>query len=76
MTEREAQTKQILRYMQDGHRITDAKARAFFGCSRLSARIWDIEHQCGVPVQREFQYKLDSDGKVVKKWKAYWLARQ
>lgn len=73
MTEREAQVRKILRYMQDGHRITDSKARAIFGCSRLSARIWDIEHLIGVPVSRQYQYRLDNDGKVVKKWMQYWI---
>lgn len=73
MTEREAQTKQILRFMEDGHSITDAIARDLFNCSRLGARIWDLKHD-GVPVQDEYEYKLDDNGKVVKKWKKYWIA--
>lgn len=75
MTEREAQTKQILRYMESGRRITDAKARAFFGCSRLAARIADLRG-AGAEIRDEWEYKVDGDGKVVRKWKAYWIARQ
>ena len=54
--------------------ITDAIARDLFECSRLGARIWDLRHD-GVPVQDEFEYKFDNNGKVVKKWKKYWIAR-
>ena len=73
MTATEAQAKQILHYMESGNSITDAIARDLFSCSRLGARIWDLRHN-GVPVQDEFEYKLDDNGKVVKKWKKYWIA--
>ena len=73
MTEREAQKRQILRYMQAGNSITDATARELFNCSRVGARIWDLK-QDGVPVQDCFEYKLDQKGKVLKKWKKYWIA--
>lgn len=73
MTEREAQKRQILRFMQDGNPITDAIARELFNCSRVGARIWDLKHD-GVPVKDCFEYKYDQNGKVVKKWKKYWIA--
>ena len=73
MTTMEAQTKQILRYMEDGNSITDAIARDLFSCSRLSGRIYDLRHD-GVPILDDFEYKLDERGKVVKKWKKYWIA--
>lgn len=75
MTDREAQKRQILRYMLDGNSITDATARELFNCSRVGARIWDLK-QDGVPVQDAFEYRLDHNGKVVKKWKKYWIAAQ
>lgn len=73
---KEAQTRLILRHMEAGNSITDATARELFDCSRVGARIWDIEHQMGIPVSREWEYRLDNNGKVVKKWMRYYLARQ
>lgn len=74
MTEREAQTKQILRYMEAGNAITQRIASREFDCDRLWARIWDLKKD-GVPVQDGWEYKLDKEGKVVKKWKRYWIAK-
>ena len=73
MSERETQNRQILRHMSAGHKVTDATARELFQCSRISARVWDLRH-IGIPVVDGWEYKYDSDGKVVKKWKAYWIA--
>lgn len=75
MTEREAQKRQILRYMEAGNCITDATARELFNCSRVGARIYDLK-QDGVPVRSEFDYSLDRNGKVIKKWKKYWIELQ
>ena len=74
MTEREAQKLKILRFMQDGNKITDATARALFKCARISARIYDLRHD-GVPVLDDWDYELDKNGKVIKKWKKYWIAK-
>lgn len=76
MTEREAQTRKILRHMEAGYSVTDETARDLFKCSRISARIWDIRNLLGIHVQDDWEYKLDERGKVVKKWKKYWIARQ
>lgn len=75
MTEREAQTQKLLRYMEAGNAVTQRIASREFDCDRLGARIWDLKHS-GVPVQSEFEYKLDESGKVIKKWKKYWIAKQ
>lgn len=75
MTEREAQTRQILRFMEAGNIVTQRIASREFDCDRLGARIWDLKH-AGVPVQDDWEYKLDENGKVVKKWKKYWIAAQ
>lgn len=72
MTEQESQRLQIFNYMVAGNTITDAIAREMFGCSRLAARIAEIE-ALGFLVEREWEYKY-KDGKVVKKWKRYWIA--
>lgn len=73
MTAREAQKKQILNWMLSGYVITQMIATERFDCTRLGARIYDLR-QDGVPVQDGWEYKLDKDGKVVKKWKRYWIA--
>ena len=75
MTDRETQTRQILQFMQEGNAITDAVARQRFDCSRLGARIWDLRY-AGVPIGDAWEYRLDKDGKVVKKWKKYFITRQ
>lgn len=74
MTEREAQTRSILRYLEEGNSITDIKARDLFGCCRLGARIYDLRRM-GVPIVDEWEYKRDQSGKVVKKWKRYGIDR-
>ena len=37
-----SQTKQILRYLQEGNTITPIEALNKFKCFRLGARIWDL----------------------------------
>lgn len=74
MTETENQKRRIYDYMLDGNAITQRLASELFDCDRLGARIWDLKHD-GVPVQSEFEYRLDEKGKVVKKWKKYWIPR-
>ena len=75
MTERESQTRQLQQYMETGKPITGLEALTLFGCIRLAARVADLK-QAGVPVMDEWEFKLDQNGKVVKKWKKYWIARQ
>lgn len=69
----EAQKRQIYAFMAEGHAITQRIASRRFNCDRLGARIWELRHEDGVPVQSAFEYKLDENGKVVKKWKKYWI---
>ena len=76
MTEREAQTRKLLRYMMNGGVVTQRTASDLFDCERLGARVWDLRHLHGIPVLDDWDYKYDANGKVVKKWKKYWLARQ
>ena len=75
MTETENQKRRIYDYMLAGNEITQRLAFELFDCDRLGARIWDLKHHDGVPVQSEFVYKLNENGKVVKKWKKYWIPR-
>lgn len=75
MTEREAQTQQILRYLEAGNSITGLEALTLFGCMRLPARIADLK-KAGVPiVDNEWECQTDDNGKIIKRWKRYRLAR-
>lgn len=69
----EAQTRAIQRYMEAGNKITQRIASREFDCDRLGARIWDLRN-AGVPVLDEWEYHRDEKGRVVKKWKKYWIA--
>jgi hypothetical protein len=59
--------------MLSGNKITQVLATDLFKCTRLGARIFDLRHD-GVPVLDDWEYELDENGKVVKKWKKYFLA--
>jgi hypothetical protein len=74
MTATENQKRRIYDFMAAGNEITQRIASEEFDCDRLGARIWELKQE-GVPVQSEFEYKLDENGKVVKKWKKYWIPR-
>lgn len=74
MTERDAQTRQILRFMEEGNAITGRLAFISFGCMRLPARIADLK-AAGIPVIDEWEYEYDERGKVIRKWKKYWIKR-
>lgn len=71
MTEKQAQTRQIYNYMAAGNTITGIEALALFRCMRLPARVADLKEE-GVPVQDGWEYEY-KDGKVVRKWKKYWI---
>jgi len=67
MTDTEAQSKQILRYLRAGHRITPLEALKKFRTLRLGARIYDLR-QDGHKIQRRLVEV--SEGKRVAE---YWL---
>lgn len=72
MTERENQCKQILSFISEGKSITQQVAVKEFGCYRLGARVWDLRN-AGFPIGDEWEYQTDNKGKVLKKWKRYYL---
>ena len=71
MTEK-TQSAAILRMMQDGYVVTAQSAARRFGCMRLAARVYDLRRS-GVPVKSEMVYKRDKAGKVLRKWKRYYI---
>lgn len=70
----DSQNQQILDYMKSGKSITPLEALNKFECFRLASRISDLK-QKGVPILSEMTYKYDDQGKVVKKYKTYWIAK-
>lgn len=75
MNEREAQTRLLLRWMEAGYSITGIQAVSLFRCMRLPARVADLK-RAGVPVQSDWEYEYDQNGKVVRKWKKYFIPKQ
>lgn len=75
MTEREAQTQQILRHLEAGNSITGLEALTLFDCMRLPARIADLK-KAGVPIVDEWECQTDENGKIIKRWKRYRIERE
>lgn len=73
MEDKEIQCIQILNFIKEHGSITDVQAFVELHIRRLSARIWDIRHKMGINVKDSWEYKYDSRGKVVTKWKVYWI---
>lgn len=69
---KEKQTALIIEYIEEHGSITDIQATEL-GIRRLAARIWDIRHLMGIPVKDAWEYKYDDRGKIIKKWKVYWI---
>jgi len=68
----DSQAKRILAYMQAGNRITQLEATEIFGCTRLAARIADIEKRLGRAPQRKMISVKNRYGNSVRVME-YWL---
>lgn len=66
------QEELILVYMKDHGGITSAEAFLHCGCLRLPARVADLKDK-GYDIKDIWCYKTDSNGKIVKKWKKFYL---
>lgn len=66
------QNQAILDYMRDHGAISPHEAFAQLGIMRLAARIHDLR-ESGVAIKDQMVSKTDSAGKVVKRWKEYWV---
>lgn len=62
-----SQTTDILKHLLKGNRLTDLQCRKLFNCTRLAARISDIEKIIGRKPDRKYIYKND------KKFMQYWI---
>ena len=47
----ETQNKQIRQHLEAGFKITSLSALKLFGSLRLSARIHDLRHKQGIPIE-------------------------
>lgn len=48
-----SQTKDILNHLKSGKKITPLEALTRYGCGRLASRIYDIENELGIEVERK-----------------------
>ena len=67
-----SQASRILSYMLEGHSITQLEATEIFGCTRLAARIADIEKHLGRAPQRKMISVKNRYGNSVRVME-YWL---
>ena len=47
------QTERVLAYIKEKGSITQLEAINVLGCTRLSARAWDIQNKLGIPLKTE-----------------------
>lgn len=71
-TSSQSQESKILDHMLRGHRITQLEATELFGCTRLAARIADIEKRIGRAPQRQMISVKNRYGNTVKVMQ-YWI---
>lgn len=69
---KKAQWQLILEFMLRGGRITQLLALQEFSCMRLGARIWDIEANTDLKVQRQTVNGVNKNGDPVK-YHEYWI---
>ena len=68
----QSQESKILDYMLRGNRITQLEATELFGCTRLAARIADIEKRIGRAPQRQMISVKNRYGNTVNVMQ-YWI---
>lgn len=69
------QSTKILNYMRTYKTITTLEAFESCGCSRLSARIWDLRHKYGYDIGTKPRRVRDRDGEFTTV-SAYYLEGQ
>lgn len=68
MNQTEAQSKQILEYLQKGNSLTPLEALKMFDCMRLGARVYDLKNQ-----GHDIVTEMVTDAKSGKKYASYRL---
>lgn len=59
------QTDRIERHMRDYGSITTRDAFIEYGCTRLPARIWDLEHKKNIRIARKTEVSLNRYGEKI-----------
>lgn len=59
------QIDMILTYIAVNGSITQMEATAELGCTRLSARIWDIRNKLGIAVKETWETSVNRFGKPI-----------
>ncbi len=69
-----SQKQMILEYLELGQPITSIEALRYFGCARLTARIWDLRHDRKNP--RNIVSETIHDEKTGKRYASYKLIKE
>lgn len=70
---KESQAIETIQYINEHGFIDNERAFEALRITRLGAVIWYIRHKLNIVVKDEWQYKHDSKGRIIKKWKRYWI---
>ena len=70
---KETQALKAIQYMTEHGFIDNEHAFEALRITRLGAVIWYIRNKLNVVVHDEWQFKYDDKGKVISRWKRYWL---
>lgn len=66
------QSAVILDYLLTVGPLTARKASSDLNIDRLAARVHELK-EAGAQIKSQMCYKRDSNGKIEKKWKEYWI---
>ena len=71
----DGQHKKILDWMQSHCGITTKEACDNLRIFRLASRISEFREMPGYTVADAWEYKYDTEGKVIERWKRYWVVK-
>lgn len=66
-TKKITQREMILQHLQRFGGITEREASNYYGCDRLSARIWELIHEDGYDIVGEYERVSTRHGKATVK---------
>lgn len=67
-----SQCGRLLKKLQRKRGITSLEAFQELGITSLHRRLTDLR-EMGYEIGDQWHYKTDADGKVITRWKVYWL---
>ena len=60
-----SQTEMLARHLNDNGSITSLEAIELYGCTRLSARVWELRHKYGIEVTSTTEVGKNRYGRMV-----------